>query len=455
MSTPRDANPGGGAPMGAEFPDRIAAETARAGPRDPGQPLRWSQRWMAYLVAFSVTLYAYLMLRGAPVFPLCLLVPAVFCLGLLRSVKTIRFNPLLAIYGAYLLWPLVSFPFASIFVNSIYGWSVLQFQLTSFVYFYLCAAPVVIGYHLGRSGGAELRPMAGGFKLSLALNIVFVFAVFFYYFPDMYLSRSVVKQRLPLIICYLSTVLLVYGPAFTRYARFLSFAGIVAVAVALSRASFLQLLASLVAVAAIFPLVFLRMVWRQKTFLLLALLLGGCLAVFTPSRVIAVADMVQARFAALVAPRNLDSEDYSASVRIEIWRSLGREIHAHPPSYILGFGQLGPSFIGAGFTSSEGEEITDYSAHNQYLDTLVRAGLPGLASEVLLMLAVIYYACRGRFETRAQKRFALANGIALVGVFVFGMFHETLRWSLFAGLFWFFAGWLAAAVPFRRQGTAP
>jgi O-antigen ligase len=248
--------------------------------------------------------------------------------------------------------------------------------------------------------------------------------------------------------------LLVYGLTFTRFARVLSVVGITAVAVALSRASFLQLLASLAALGVIFPTAFLRMIWRQKASLLLAVL-GGTLLVFTPSRAITVVELVQARFAALVASRNLDTEDYSASVRIEIWRSLGREIQSHPASYLFGFGQLGPSFIGAGFTSSEGEDIADYSAHNQYLDTMVRAGVPGVASEVLLMLAVIYYACMGRFQTSAQKRFALANGIALVGVLVFGMFHETLRWNLFAGLFWLFAGWLAAAGSYRWRRSAP
>lgn len=432
-------------PVAAPFVDK---------PPGSARPLSRGQRMAAYLVAFSVTLYAYLMVRGSPVFPLSLLVPGIICLGLLRSVRTMRLNPLLAVYAAYLLWPLVSFPFASVLVHDIYGWSVLQFQLTSLVYFYLCAMPAIIGYRLGRAEGAELRPLLGGFKLSLLLNIGFVFVVFFYYFPDMYLSRAVVKQRLPLIICYLSTLLLVYGSTFTRFARVLSFSGIVAVALSLSRASFLQLLASLVALAIIFPTAFLRMLWRQKAFLLLGLL-GGTLLVFTPSRATAVVDLVSARFSALMAPRNLDTEDYSASVRIEIWRSLGREIQSHPASYLFGFGQLGPSFIGAGFTTSEGEAIADYSAHNQYLDTLVRAGVPGLGSELLLMLAVIYCACVGRFPTAAQRRFALGNGIALVGVFVFGMFHETLRWNLFAGLFWLFAGWLAAAGSYRWRESAP
>ncbi len=455
MPIPKEAGHGEGTRTGADTRDPVPVALPVTGqPKGPAKTLGRGSRIAAYFVAFSVTLYVYFMIRGAPVFPLSLLVPGIICFGYLRSLRTMRLNPLLAVYGAYLLWPLVSFPFATVMVHGIYGWSVLQFQLTSLVYFYLCALPAIIGYRLGRAGGAELRPLVGGFKLSLLLNVGFVLVVFFYYFPDIYLSRAVVKQRLPLIICYLSTLLLIYGSTFTRYARVLSFGGFVAVALSLSRASFLQLLASLAALGVIFPTAFLRMIWRQKAFLLLAVL-GGTLLVFTPSRAITVVELVQARFAALVAPRNLDTEDYSASVRIEIWRSLGREIQSHPASYLFGFGQLGPSFIGAGFTSSEGEDIADYSAHNQYLDTLVRAGVPGLASELLLMVAVIYCACMGRFPTAAQKRFALGNGIALVGVFVFGMFHETLRWSLFAGLFWLFAGWLAAAGSYRWPRSAP
>lgn len=398
-----------------------------------------------FISCCSATLYLYGIVRGAPVFPLSLVVPLLFSLLLLPVVTRIRLSPLVAIYSAYFLWPLLSFPAAVFAVRGAMGPGLLPYQLSSLAFFYLSAVPLILGYAFGKRGGKEMGPMVAGLRASLLLNSAFVLVVFCYYYPDIYVSRSVIQQRLPLIICYLSTLMVVLSAGRSRWSRLLAVFGLVMVALALSRASFLQLVISVAMLVLLFPLALFRAVWRLKGYLALILVALALAAVFYP-KTFSVYRIVQERFSGLVSQKNLTSEDYSASTRLEVWRSLRTEIYAHPFSFALGFGQLGPSFIGKTFTASDGEVVTSYSAHNQYLDTFLRAGTPGLLLEGLLWAAVVYYSLRGRFRDRRQKLFARGNGVALLGVLAFGMFHETLRWSLFASFFWLFAGWLAGAV---------
>ena len=412
-----------------------------------GAPLRLAS--LRYCVAFvggcATTLYFYIMIRGSPVFPVALLVPGALTLLLLGQLREIRLNGLTALILAYVAWPILSLLPATLLVIQEFGIGAVNNQIISFIYFYVSMVPFFLGFALARLGGREVRPIVHGFSVSLLLNVLFVLAVFAYYYPDLYQSRGIVKQRLPLIICYLSTVALVMAGSSRKAPRLLPALGLLTVGLALSRGSFLQLIASIAALFACFPQAFVRLGWRLRRYWVVGAVGILAVAAFSP-RAWQVLETVLQRFSALVTPAELGREDYSASVRIEIWHALLREMCERPLSFVFGFGQLGPSYIGPTFTSSEREIIQSYSAHSQYLDTLVRGGIPAVILECFLWICVISVALRGRFASRDQELFARGNGVALLGVLAFGLFHETLRWSLFSALFWMFAGWLAGAV---------
>lgn len=413
-----------------------------------------SMRWSASAIAFSVSLYAYTVIRGAPIFPLCIAVPLVlFCLRPSLP-QRIHLRPTSIAAFLYLAWPILISPASAFLAIQTFGPATVSKQLVSLAYFYVSAFPALLGYRLARYRGAELPSIIKGLYYALTANIVFVFAVFAAHFPDVYLSRAIIKQRLPLIIAFVGILLFVYGGRRNlRRMSLLPLLGFFAVAVSLSRASLLQLAASVAGFLLVYPSQFIRALWRRAH--IISLLGAAVLCLLSLPSFASVREHLVSRVSGLLEPRDLTESDLSASVRVTIWQMLFQKVQQHPLGIAIGFNQLGPSFVGESFLDIEGELIAEYSAHNQYIDTYVRSGAIGVVLEALMLFAVIFQSLfTQNYVDSNQRQFARAVGIAMVGTVPFGMFHETLRWNLFGALFWFLVGWLIGA-PLKPTPRTP
>jgi hypothetical protein len=130
----------------------------------------------------------------------------------------------------------------------------------------------------------------------------------------------------------------------------------------------------------------------------------------------------------------------SLMVRLLIWDTLTTKVFRSIQTALLGYGQLGPSYVGDPIVSPHGVFITRYSAHNEYMDALTRSGLIGVGLYLILYLTLLYsmvmYAWRG--EALGATMLALAIGLVMAAGY--GMLHETTRYPPFAILFWTLVG---------------
>jgi O-antigen ligase len=137
--------------------------------------------------------------------------------------------------------------------------------------------------------------------------------------------------------------------------------------------------------------------------------------------------------------------DASLDMRLQIWENLFGKVIDSPQHAIFGYGQLGPSYIGDPLKYSSGYVVRQYSAHNEYLDIVVRTGFVGLALYLLVFGAVLASAWNNNNSSAGSAGWMYFHlTFALLGVAVYGMFHETTRYPWFGLLFWLFAGMLSA-----------
>jgi hypothetical protein len=142
----------------------------------------------------------------------------------------------------------------------------------------------------------------------------------------------------------------------------------------------------------------------------------------------------------------------SLMVRLLIWDILATKVFRNIQTAVLGYGQLGPSYVGDPIVSPHGVFITRYSAHNEYMDALTRSGLVGVGLYLVLYLTLLYsmvmYVWRG--ETLGATMLALAIGLVMAAGY--GMLHETTRYPPFAILFWVLVGAVCRLEAARMAG---
>lgn len=103
--------------------------------------------------------------------------------------------------------------------------------------------------------------------------------------------------------------------------------------------------------------------------------------------------------------QDLANEHSTGGTRVFLWREIAAFVAANP---LTGTGYLGVWTVVGEFSGS---------AHNQYADVLLRSGLPGFATYLLLLGAVLRY----------LRRIDYGLFWGFVAVLMYGMFHETFK----------------------------
>ena len=92
------------------------------------------------------------------------------------------------------------------------------------------------------------------------------------------------------------------------------------------------------------------------------------------------------RLSAYMYSRGLSDE--SLVIGFLIWDALvSKMFRDGPVTLLVGFGQLGTSFVGERLVVPSGHVVQTYSAHSEYFDQLVRGGLVGLGLFLTLLAA--------------------------------------------------------------------
>jgi tetratricopeptide (TPR) repeat protein/O-antigen ligase len=168
-----------------------------------------------------------------------------------------------------------------------------------------------------------------------------------------------------------------------------------------------------------------RPILLAATLLPLAAGLVGVAGARSPNAPWVVSNPVCARLAYFFQHNRNSSGWY----RLDMWQRVVADVAASPAALLLGYGpesyQLvaSRSFVPAYADGPEGAQFMD-SSHNIFADTLVDAGLLGLAA----LLAVLFLACRTglrslRSATTPARRAVLVTALsALAGYVVQGMF---------------------------------
>jgi len=267
---------------------------------------------------------------------------------------------------------------------------------------------------------------------------------------DLYLARGDLGQRFPLLVVfwawYFGGIWLVSGNK--KY--LLTFLlGSVVCLLSLTRAAYLQWILS--AIAMLFAVGTVKMFRGIAS---VAVLLIIAILVFDPFNSLnsPIISVLSDRFYDFMLSDNLAESDSSTGFRLHVWERLIGYLFDNPIALIFGYGQVGPSYLPIGYIGDFGEAVTGTSAHSQYLDSLVRIGLPGLVLELGISFVAVFALFRG--NTTVQIRIIAA---CLAGHLVFGAFHESVRWHVFGMVFWFFIGVIAQylenrSLPYWNRG---
>jgi len=136
-------------------------------------------------------------------------------------------------------------------------------------------------------------------------------------------------------------------------------------------------------------------------------------------------------------------QDESSNMRLMMWTNLLSHAGQDIFTIVFGFGQLGPGYIGDRMVSPQGLVMERYSAHNEYLDQVIRGGVVYLAIYVLILGYVVYYGVRiSRISPMIGPAY-LGMSVGLIGVFVYAFFYESTRYPWFGILFWVLVGGLS------------
>ena len=254
---------------------------------------------------------------------------------------------------------------------------------------------------------------------------------------DLMLVREEIGQRLPFVIAYVATLAIVI--TYFEYRKsiifiFTGIIGITTVILSLTRAAYLQLLVSY-----FFLILFGGKTIKRILIMLIPIILIIILGFGLLNLDIPAIDQIFQRIELLSDIEQQREVDPSGSTRLFIWELILQKFEQFPHAWLLGFGQLGPTELTKGMSESS-------SAHNQYLDVLVREGAVGLTMFLTLFFLSIRYGIKNIniSSQSVSSKYFFANSIALLGIMVYSFFHETVRYPMFGFYLWFYLGLISS-----------
>jgi len=332
----------------------------------------------------------------------------------------------------YILWALLGF-FLNFLVNSITANADHQLaQIQSLAGFLL----VLPHYYFGRffdSFGFSFSKfksyLVASFFLVCCSALVYILSS-----ESLYQAREIIGQRFPLLVVFWAWF---FGGIWliTRQKRyFLVFLlGTLICILSLTRAAYLQWVACAIAM---FFAVGARNMLKVTAYVAVMMTVVTSIAYSFYDSIVST---VTERLTDYLFYVDFAEGPYSPSDRFQVWAGIGRYLIENPLTLIVGYGQMGPSGFSLDFIDTYGEWIQSTNAHSQYLDTVVRMGIPGLVIELCINFVAVFVTLFRRGDPAYLKIVAAC----LVGHLVYGVFHESVRWQVFGMVFWFFIGIIA------------
>jgi O-antigen ligase len=386
----------------------------------------------------------YVSLLGTQVFILqtllvCCLLPYVLLKA--KGVASLgsRMTTLDILFYLYFAWVLFSF-----LVNLIFSFDTFEIQIRRVISAGI-AVLLMSSFFVGRAiggGGNKGDAIVKGVFLTYFFVLAYVIVVFSVSpSKDLYMIRRIIGQRLPMVIAFVATLACAYYLAGRRkkYSGIVAGSGLTLVLLSLTRAAYIQVLVSLsLLVARHVRFSFVRLLMATVVVILIAV---PAYYVFRDAK---ATRQIVMRFEQTFDVKQQSTEDPSGSFRIAMWKFLGNKLLSEPHHLIVGYGQLGPSFITDDLVLPDGTTGAGESAHSQYIDILVREGLIGLMIFLALCYKVITLGRSKRLSlNNPSSTFVFANTVAMAGIMFYSIFHETVRYPMFGFYFWLYLGMLS------------
>ena len=358
-----------------------------------------------------------------------------------RSVLKTRLTLIDKVTGTYFLWGLLGFSIYLVQILLSGGDGIMTRAACVVGTIAYAVLPFVIGRLICRTD-TQMESILEGLIAGMILSCGYLLANYAIQWRiDEFMARYEIGQRIPMVVGFLSILSL------SRKQSLLTHFAIMFIAIALIFLSETRISIGAFIVSLVLVLFACGKEYGKNKVLvviLAALLAAGLATQFSIGlrfRVYLLAMTASEKARSIENPM----VDASLEMRLQIWKNLFGKVIDSPQHAILGYGQLGPSYIGDQLKYVSGYAVQQYSAHNEYLDIIVRSGFVGL---------ILYFAVFGMVldsAWKSRKSFIDPAGwmyfhmtFALLGVAIYGLFHETTRYPWFGLLFWLFAGMLSA-----------
>lgn len=315
----------------------------------------------------------------------------------------------------------------------------------------------LIGKELVRDAAKDFRHIVRGVVFAgAALSLFYLLVMYRSGLTNLWTARMVIGQRVPLVLSFIATiagVLAIYRRKVSLPLLAMVLLSGLVVLLSLTRASYLQLV-----VGVLFILYFAGRKHPKRALVLVVITVIAVFLVVLYLPEHANTSLLISRFRLLLDVRTEFGSDYSGTFRLNMWKELASRLSDVPARWITGYGQLGASFVAGrvSYESAGGGLAVTASAHSEYFDSLIRNGLVGLVLFLVLLYRMIAFGMvRLKAVAEEARPLLLAHSVALIGVFFYGLFHETLRYQQFAFYFWFYAGILSNFMQAGRAGDSP
>jgi hypothetical protein len=308
----------------------------------------------------------------------------------------------------------------------------------------LASLVIILPYYVSRSvylrDKQELFIKVLFLGMSLYVLDIFVSYVFAYLqYNSPFVGRSTIGQRVPVVINLIFMLGLVYKTKnyhFMLYARVISAVSLFLMIVSLTRSAYLALCVDI--------LLLLLMYRKSKRYIFMVLSLLLIPYIF------GTFSQVGGRFDFMIESISDPSVDYSASYRVEIWKSIYDYMISTPINLLFGTGELGIAYLQRDIDVF-GNNYIAMSAESQYFDTFLRRGVFGL----FLFLLIVYRTLKLSLKLMKidAKHYWIYFSIFtwLLAMVPYNLFNESIRYRTIGILFFVIYGFLVTQTSYVNK----